>query len=222
MCLHADLRSTSPCNRCFRFPKHICDESHKAWLVKRERYLHWHTASSLCSSWPIGELLSLDGLLKSYLNRRHSENTKKWHRRQQLHKIILPANEESVYAITWEQKNVPALFSCSYPHDGLVHGENCRSPDSRLQTAQIWPLNKNLCCRMSDTWPSQAEEHSHPFYTWKASNKLSRTTKPITKNFIPAQRCETGRFLPSSSGWARTKVPNVLQTKALSDRHPCR
>lgn len=43
MCLTTDLHSTLPCTRCFRFSKHICAESHKAWLVKCTHSPPWHS-----------------------------------------------------------------------------------------------------------------------------------------------------------------------------------
>lgn len=87
MCLTTDLHSTLPWTRCFRFSKHICAESHKAWLVKRTHSPPWHSFL-LPSSWPVGELLGFKSLLKK---QQQSENTENY-TGDELCKIILTAH----------------------------------------------------------------------------------------------------------------------------------
>lgn len=67
---------------------------------------------------------------------------------------------------------------------------------------------------MPDTRPSQAQEHSRPFYTWKASNQLAWTTKPITKKLDPGAVVRGGQGPAVFFGLSQDKSTKLLANKS--------
>lgn len=220
-CQHdcADLHSTFQSNRWFRFSEHICDESHKAGLVRCVHYLPWQTASSLCSSWPAGELLSFNFYNKVMLKTENTEN----YAEGKLHKITLTATEKSEDA--GNRNNLHIVFAAATLKvlmTGYFRMPTTKPTDSMLKTGRIWPLNKNLYPGCPT--PKQARRRNAIHSPTGKHNRNSDEAPGSTlrTSFTPHTNAGLRRWGSCSTLQPELWTKQQAAEQPLSDRHSCR